>query len=168
MERTLFKGKLKSIPNDKDKKVMFEQCFCVMIRECFAIYKKRFGTMPKGLSNIHRGMPKVYASPDIVALATSLLAASLRDVTPAELHPRLFTILFACFGELVKHSNVYTTGYAHKGIGYLADHFVSKYARGKDEQEFDEILYENFSIFGNLVRGYVEGDYIEVISAPAQ
>ena len=59
---------------------------------------------------------------------------------------------------------MYTTTYCHKGIGYLAQNFIDRFTRGKAQEEYDEVLYENFSIYGNIVRGYVEGDFVEVIS----
>lgn len=163
-EIILFSGKLPQVPAPAGQKMMFEATFITLMRQTFNLYRSQFGKLPKALADMQRILPPVRAQAEINALAKALLTASLRDTTLQELHPRLFTIVFVCCGELVKHSNVYTANYFHKGIGYLAQSFIDRYTRGKSPEEYDEILYENFSIYGNIVRGYVEGELVQVIS----
>jgi hypothetical protein len=113
-------------------------------------------------------LPKTNPRPDIEAIAQALFAASMRDCNLQEIHPRLFTILFCAFGELIKHSHVYTTSFHHTGIGYVTEQFLDKYLKNETEESRDEIIYDNFAIFGNIVRGYVEGELIEIISKPSK
>jgi hypothetical protein len=164
LEIVLFSGKLPQVPAPAGQKMMFEATFITLMRQAFNLYLNKFGKLPKSLADMQRALPPVRSNAEITALAKSLLTASLRDTTLHQLHPRLFTIVFACCGEIVKHSNVYTTSYCHIGIGYLSQNFIDRFTRGKSQDEYDEVLYENFSIYGNIVRGYVEGDFVEVIS----
>lgn len=166
-QKTLFKGQLREQLTDEQRKMLFEQCFISIIKKAFKKYM-HLGKMPKGFLDIQTALPKTpLIRQDILQIADAVFNASVRDCLPHEWHPRLFTIIFSAFGELVKHSNVYTTGYYHAGIGYVADTFISKYTRKVSEEEKEEILYDNFSIFGNIVRAYLEGEQVQIISKPS-
>ena len=164
----LFRGQLKETLTNQDRKKLFEQCFISLIKLVFKTYRARFGKMPRGLTDILNMLPKTNPRSDIEAIAQALFAASMRDCRLQEMHPRLFTILFCAFGELTKHSHVYTTSFYHVGIGYVAEQFIDKYLKNATEAARDEILYDNFAIFGNIVRGYVEGEFVEIISKPSK
>ena len=159
----LFRGQLKETLTNQDRKKLFEQCFIYLIRLVFRTYRTKFGKMPRGFTDILNMLPKTESRLDVEAIAQALFAASMRDCSIQEVHPRLFTILFCAFGELAKHSNVYTTSFYHTGIGYVAEQFIEKFLKNETEASRDEILYDNFAIFGNIVRGYVEGDFVEIV-----
>jgi hypothetical protein len=164
----LFRGQLTETLTNQERKKLFEQCFICLIRLVFKTYRAKFVKMPRGFTDILNMLPKTESRSDVEAIAQALFAASMRDCRVQEIHPRLFTILFCAFSELAKHSHVYTTHFYHTGIGYVAEQFIEKYLKNEPEAVRDEILYDNFAIFGNIVRGYVEGEFIEIMSKPAK
>lgn len=163
-EIKLFAGKLEQTPTPYGQKMMFEAVFIMLLKKIFNTYMRHFGKLPKGFTDMQRVLPKIKPSPDVLHLSNAILQASLRGIPKDRLAPILYTIVFAACAEIVKHSNVYTTTYAHKGIGYLAQSFIDKHVAGKDAELVDSLLYEEFGSFGNVVRSYVEGEAVEVIS----
>jgi hypothetical protein len=168
MEQLIYVGRIKQSLTPQQQKELLEFVFAQVIREAIRLYYKYY-VPPKGFRQILLVLPKKPRgiAQDIVheanKFAISLVEGSMPDVSRKEMHKAIFALILTSAAEIINHCAVYTNYYASSVLGRFAEGFFKKYTKSLSEQSRDEIQYDNYPQLANIVRGFGEGDLIEVL-----